>query len=349
MKSLRLHAPADRYREFSGDGRIRRDGEWLAWEPPADGGELRYRVELAHRRAGGGFDAWVDRDWAILRGEDAFPPAASRTRAGARSTSRLLLTLPAGWRAETAYPRAAQGWAIDNPGRRLQQPLGWIAAGELGIRRDVVEGFRIAVAAPRGHGVQRIGMLALLRWSLPTLAARLDLAPRRLLVVSAGDPMWHGGLSGPGSLFIHADRPLLSENGSSTLLHELAHVLAPVPAAAAADWIDEGLAEYLALRVLRDSGSISARRFGSSLDGYRRRGRGVERLAATQANGAIMARAVAVFADLDAELQACSDGQQDIYTLARQLMDSSVPVDGDGLRAMAMRLCSRPLRRSDLP
>ena len=43
----------------------------------------------------------------------------------------------------------------------------------------------------------------------------------RLLIVSAGDPMWRGGLSGPSSMFLHSDRPLISENRTSTLLHEL--------------------------------------------------------------------------------------------------------------------------------
>ncbi len=336
---MRLRAAPERYHGFAGDGRVHRDGGQLVWEPPADGGELRYRVDLNHRRDAAGFDAWVDRDWAIFRAEDAFPPISSRSRAGALSHSRLLLELPDGWQAETAYRPDGKAWAIRNPGRRLQQPLGWIAAGRLGIRRDLIDGFPVAIAAPRDQGVQRVGMLALLRWTLPTLAARLELAPQRLLIASAGEPMWRGGLSGPGSLFIHASRPLLSENGTSTLVHELVHVLVPVPTAAQADWIDEGLAEYLALRILRDSGSISARRFARSIERFRQRGRMARSLAGDEARGPVTARAVGLLAALDRELQACSAGRQDIYSLARALAAAAQPVDGRRLGAIATGAC----------
>ena len=47
-------------------------------------------------------------------------------------------------------------------------------------------------------------------------------------VVGAADPMWRGGLSASNSLFLHADRPLISENGTSTLVHELTHVITRV-------------------------------------------------------------------------------------------------------------------------
>ena len=57
-------------------------------------------------------------------------------------------------------------------------------------------------------------LLAFLRWNLPALVDIFPDFPERVLVVSAGDPMWRGGLSGPGSLYIHAERPLISGNGT---------------------------------------------------------------------------------------------------------------------------------------
>src|SRR3546814_3722824 len=81
--------------------------------------------------------------------------------------------------------------------------------------------------------------------------------PRKVLIVSAGDPMWHGGLSGPRSLFVHADRPLISENGSSTLMHEMVHVVTGLRAVSGDDWIVEGIAEYYSMVLINRSGMLS--------------------------------------------------------------------------------------------
>src|SRR3546814_11955514 len=84
-----------------------------------------------------------------------------------------------------------------------------------------------------------------------------------VVFVSAGDPMWHGGLSGPRSLFVHADRPLISENGSSTLMHEMVHVVTGLRAVSGDDWIVEGIAEYYSMVLLNRSGMLSdARQIG---------------------------------------------------------------------------------------
>jgi hypothetical protein len=64
--------------------------------------------------------------------------------------------------------------------------------------------------------------------------------------------MWRGGLPGPASLYLHADRPLISGNSTSTLLHELVHVAQSYRAAKDEDWIVEGIAEYDTLERLRE-------------------------------------------------------------------------------------------------
>ncbi|MDJ0929316.1 MAG: hypothetical protein QNJ73_16885 [Gammaproteobacteria bacterium] len=340
LEELRLRAPRPRYRDFAGDGTVTRNGDRVIWQPPANGGQLNYTVELPHRRNSSGYDAWVASDWAMFRGEDLFPPAASSFTDGARSVSRLSLNLPADWTAVTAFKRLAGfRWVIDNPNRSFDRPTGWIAAGRLGVRRDRVAGIRLTVAGPRGQGVQRVGMLGLLRWTVPTLAAKLPIDIERIAIVAAGDPMWRGGLSGPASLYVHADRPLLSENGTSTLVHELIHVVAPVPAARDQDWIDEGLAEYLTLLTLRDSGTISDKRFDNAIARFRARGQAVDNMSTPTSAGAITARAVTVFHDLDREIRRRTDGEADIYALVTRLMQEAAPVGLPRLQDLASEMC----------
>ena len=164
------------------------------------------------------------------------------------------------------------------------------------------------------------------------------------LVVSAGDPMWRGGLSAPTSLYLHSSRPLISENATSPLLHEVAHVVAPVPAAPEHDWIDEGVAEYLALRVLRDSGTISSERFRDAIDTFRRRGTGVRNMLTRSSAGVVTARAVATFNDVDTELGRLTGGKADIFDLVRRLGREERDIDLVRLRALAAELAGgRPL------
>jgi hypothetical protein len=340
LQQVRLRAPADRYHDFSGDGEIRRQGDRLLWTPPAEGGRLNYRVTVNHRRNKNGLDAFVGKDFALLRAEDLFPPAAISQMDGAESISRMELRLPRDWQLVTALqPDDAGGWMVRNPQRKFDRPTGWLAAGDLGIRRDRIAGIQVAVAGPKGQGVRRLSMLALLRWTLPDVVALMPgPPPERLVLVSAGDPLWRGGLSGPASLYIHAERPLLSEDGSSTLLHELLHVLLPIATAPDHDWIDEGLAEYLTLRILRDTDSISGRRFNKSMTNARRKG-GQRSLVGNSSSGSRTARAVALLHDLDREMLAASGGSQGLPELATLLAQDPGPIDlerlGEQVRILA--------------
>jgi len=72
--------------------------------------------------------------------------------------------------------------------------------GKLGVRRERVAGVRVAIAGPEDQQIRRLDMLALLNWTLPELARIVPELPPRLTVVSAGEPMWRGGLSGPQSI-----------------------------------------------------------------------------------------------------------------------------------------------------
>jgi hypothetical protein len=150
--------------------------------------------------------------------------------------------------------------------------------------------------------------------------------------------MWRGGLSAPRSLYIHAERPLLSENGTSSLLHETTHVLMPVPAADQHDWIDEGIAEFASLEILRRSDTISAERFDASISAFARRGQHVDKLTGSHASGAVTARAVTIFHAVDKELRSLTDGRADIFDLVRRLMQSNEAVGLTELRTMAAEL-----------
>lgn len=336
--------PAAHFTAISADGDTVRHGDTLTWTIPPRGGEMRYRVTVTHARSRGGYDAYIGRSWALFRAEDAFPSAAATLRAGARGEGELRLDLPPGWSLQTPYlPDSANRLRITPRGRSYERPVGWILAGDIGSRMDVIGKTTVRVAAPTERPAPRLPSLTLLRWTLPLLQAEIDLPVSYLLVALAGEPMWRGGLSAPNSFFLHADRPLISENGTSPLLHELLHVMAPVAAAADHDWIDEGLAEYLGMVLLARSGTISAERFDHTVDVFRRRSARVSDIVTRQAHGEVTARAVVIFSEIDRELQARSAGRLDIFDLLRRLLADPGPVDLDRLRELATAVNGRPL------
>ncbi len=337
-------------RDVAGDGQITVENDRLRWVPPATGGILRYKIALSHRRQGGsaaGNDAWVGEDFAIFRGEDAFPIRSWRRAKGSPLNGELRVRLPRGWALVTPYPSDERGHLpIRNPGSRLPRPLGWITAGDLGIRRDRVGDINIIVSAPRGLRMERVAMLGLLRWTLPELVPQLTTVqarPRYISIVAAGKPMWLGALSAPNSIFVNAERPLISENGTSTVVHEMVHVLlADLATPPDQDWIDEGLAEFLSLRALRDSGTIGSTRYDAAIAEFRRWGATAQSLRTTSSSGPVTARAVALFHDLDAELRTASSGKQSVATLVRSLLLSGQRADVELLRTGARKVIGHP-------
>ena len=274
------------------------------------------------------------------------PPATVRTVKGASSRARLRLQGPDGWSFVTAYPRAeddSDWYLVERADRRFDRPVGWMAAGRLGVRRDRVADRRVAVAGPTGQGVRHLDMLAFLRWNLPDVVAVFPDFPERLLIVSAGDPMWRGGLSGPGSLYIHAERPLISGNGTSTLLHELIHVAQGYRAARDEDWIVEGIAEYYTLEIMRRSGTIPESRYRLGFEKLEEWAARSEGLAADASTGARTARSALVMRDLDTEIRERSGGAHSLDDLARQLAGDGRPVSLERLRELAAALAGGPV------
>jgi hypothetical protein len=340
LRELRF-AENPRISDTEADGELLVTSGEIIWRPPAKGGTLRWTVSVANRRNGNGHDAWLADDWGLLRAEDLIPRATTRAVRDAASETTLKFRLPAGWSGVTPYADQNGRFSVDKAGRRFDQPDGWIVMGRLGVRHETIAGIRVAVAAPVGHSVRRMDTLALLNWTLPELARLIPELPSRLTIVSAGDPMWRGGLSAPQSLYVHADRPLISENSTSTLLHEVLHSTLRLSSKAGYDWIVEGLAEYYSLELLRRSGSISQARFRIALENQMRWSKSAKKLCQRSSNGPATALAVVVLAALDTEIRSTTKGASSLDDLLRQLHRNRRPVDLTLLMNISKQLTNR--------
>lgn len=343
VRWMRFRVDPTRYRDFKASGRLSSEGDQITWTPPPKDAWFQYRVNLESQRDVGRYDGRVTERFALFRADDLVPPVHIDVHDGTQSQAKLKLELPEGWSAATPYARYASGrLAIDNPSRLFDRPTGWILVGKLGVRREKIGATRVAIAAPIGQGVRRLDMLAFFRFTLPTLQKVFPDFPGRLLVASAGDPMWRGALSGPGSIFVHADRPLISENGTSTFIHELVHVAMRARSAEGADWIVEGLAEYYSLEVLRRSGAISERRHAKALARLAEWAKQAGPLEGTRSQGAVTARAVGVMRAVDEEIRRVRGNQASLDDVVR-LLPRDEPVTAAGFRAVAERVAGRPL------
>jgi hypothetical protein len=346
VRWLRFSIDPSRLEGFEGDGELVRDGRQLTWTPPDAGGRLSFTAKIDHRR-GSGFDARMTEDWALFRGDDLFPPARLLQEAGSEAEAELHVHLPEGWSFAAPYPLLRPNvYLIENPERGFDRPTGWMAAGRLGVRRERIAGVEVTVAGPMNQGVRRMDILAFLNWNLPELRAIVDELPERILVVSARDEMWRGGLSGPNSLYLHADRPLLSENGTSTLLHELVHVVTRLRGAERSDWIVEGIAEYYSLKLMWRSGTISRQRYQR---GFRQLARwsgdlDVAELFTDRARGPVTARAVLLMRQLDQEIYRDSGRTRSLDDVVKRLVAERQPVDLERLRGAVEAVLGAPAR-----
>ncbi len=327
VRWIRLEAPADRYTAIKGSGTVERQGNQILWRPAGDRPSLQYTVNLDSKRESGRFDGLVTPEWGIFRADDLAPVVRVDMQDGTQSQAKLALELPEGWSAVTPYPAFASGrLRIDNPRKIFDRPSGWMAVGKLGVRRERIGGTRVSLAAPLGQGVHRMDTLAFFRWTLPTLQGIFPEFPERLLVVSAGDPMWRGALSGPNSLFVHADRPLISENGTSTFLHELVHVAMRARSRPDSDWIVEGMAEYYSLEVLHRSGALSDARFEKAHASLATWGATAPTLDVPHSTGPVTAKAVGVLRTIDRDIRSASRGRKSLDDVARALATADEPV-----------------------
>ena len=155
--------------------------------------------------------------------------------------------------------------------------------------------------------------------------------------------MWRGGLSGTRSLFMHADRPLISGNRTSSMLHELVHVATGIRGDKESDWIVEGIAEYYSLETLRRTGGISQRRYDEALVELADWGEESPNLLVKRSSGPITARAVVVLHEVDQEIQKSSGGKRSLDDVVKALAKERCKVTLDKFRSMAEEAAGTPL------
>ena len=337
-----------RHRNFSSTDSVEVTNDSVTWRPLGKYSRLHYDFVVNHERSSGRFDSLMQKDWAVFRADKLVPRARVTAVRGLESRATLEFQLPTGWTAASAYPtNSSDHFQIDDPTRRFDRPHGWMLVGKLGKRSELIGGVQTIVAAPAGDNARRQDTLSFLNWNLPHLLDVFPDFPRRLFVVSAGDPMWRGGLSGPASLFIHADRPLISENRTSTLLHELVHVAMRIQGDEESDWIVEGFAEYYSIETLRRSGGIGKQRYEEAMQRLDKWGRRTINLFDAKSSGATTARAVMVMRDADAEIRALTKGKASLDDVARDLAAQGGEVTLDRLQSAAQKFAGKPLKSLD--
>ena len=345
VKSLRLRIDPNRHYDFRGDGEVEREEGAVVWKPPAAGGSLRWGFRIDHLRDAASYDARCAENWALMRGDDVVPSARVVTEELAYSEATLRLRLPEGWTAAVPYERLPDGtYRVAHAHRRFDRPIGWWVLGHLGVLRERIAGSSVAVAGPVKQGFRRHDVLALLRWTLPSLRDIVGSLPDRLLVVGAGDPMWRGGLSGPSSVFVHADRPLMTHDLTSPVLHELMHAVLRIRAGPGGDWIVEGLAELYSLELLVRSKTVSRRRYRKALQRLAREGADVPILDVERASGDVTARAVTVLHALDQELERGSDEELGLDEVVARLAAERARVTTASFRGVVEDVAGRSLR-----
>jgi hypothetical protein len=349
------------YSDFASDSPWRQEGDRVIWEPGGELARFSYTARISQQRPSKNsaeeprYDALMTDDWAIFRGDDLVPPAKVTARPGARSAARLVFELPPAWSSvNTEWPEDAAdvgdtpAFLVDNPERRFDRPTGWMIAGRLGTRRDFLGDpgvgiTRVSVSAPRGSSLRRMDILTFLSVVWPEVQRTLGKLPEELLIVGGDDPLWLGGLSAANSLFLHADRPLVSENGTSALMHELTHMLTRITGKEGDDWIAEGIAEFYAIEFLARSGAMTVQRKERVLEHLRKWSCEVETLRKRRSTGPTTARAVLLFYDLDREIRSATGERAALDDVVRELMRRR-KVGGEDLREAVGKVMSRPSR-----
>jgi predicted metalloprotease with PDZ domain len=126
---------------------------------------------------------------------------------------------------------------------------------------------------------------------------------------------------------------MISENGTSTLVHELFHTGFGRAAGPRADWIVEGLAEYYSVELLHRSGTTSARRNAKTLASLARWAEQAPRLDTRSSSGAVTARAVGLLHRLSEEIASRTAGEHSLDDVVRLLASGTGRLDLDELRA----------------
>ena len=346
---LVLSIDPDRHKAFASSDALDVADKTITWHPQGHFSRLSYDFVINHERSPGHYDSLLTANWAVFRADKMVPRMKVTAQRNLHSDATLEFTLPAGWTAATPYPAArGEAFVIEDPRRRFDLPAGWMLVGKIGKRSEIIAGVQTIIAAPTGSSARRQDILAFLNWNLPHLQEVFPTTfPDRVLIATAGDPMWRGGLSGPASLFIHADRPLVSENRTSTLLHELAHVAMGIRGDEESDWIVEGFAEYYSIETLHRSGGIGKQRYDEAMQRLRTWAKQTPNLFKASSSGATTARAVIALKAADDEIRNLTGKKASLDDVARALATQRGEVSLQRLQAAAQQVAGQPLRSLD--
>lgn len=329
--------------EIDGNGKLKKEGNYIRWYPPSKNARLEYTVKLNIERKGGGYDALVTDNWAILRGEDLFPSFRAKKNKGVVGQTFVSFVLPEGWGSVNA------GWQqlsdtkfmLGNDDRALPRPEGWLIAGDLGTRRDKLGDTDLVISAPKGHNFRQMEAMAFFGMIWPEFVDVFKKMPPNILITGASDPMWRGGLSSPTSFYVHADRPLVSENGTSTYVHELIHIITGIHAEDGYDWIVEGLAEFYSVELLYRAGAYTDDRREKIFEGLADWGKDVTSLIRGSSYGEYTARATVLMDELNDEIIQCSNGKHSIDAITAEIQENK-SVNLDDLKSAFANVCEQP-------
>ncbi|WP_406827700.1 hypothetical protein [Microbulbifer sp. ARAS458-1] len=344
---LTLHLNPERHSKIAGDS-VTLDGDKAIWKPGKDHSEIEYRFKIDGKKSSGNYDSLMTEKWTILRSDKLIPPISARAPKSLQSRATLQVNTPENWNTLAPYAKDDNGnFQLKDPGRRFIRPKGWMISGRIGSRQDIIDGTDTVIAGPLGIGLRRQDTLAFLGWTLPELKKVFPEFPNKLLIVMADDPMWRGGLSGTRSLFMHADRPLISGNRTSSMLHELVHVGTGIRGDQESDWIVEGIAEYYSLETLRRTGGISERRYQEALEELAEWGEESPNLLVKRSSGPITARATVVLHQIDQQIQKSSRGKRNLDEVVTALAAERGEISLEKFRKLVEQAAGEPVPQLD--
>lgn len=324
LKQARFNLSKYALSDIEGSGEVVREDDSLIWRPNTKGKAfLRYQVPVGRQRASGGYDAYMTDDWTLLRGERLVPPVSVRRLKNARTETYVSFVLPKTWTSvNSGWYRTDedQSFRLGERKHVLARLNGWVIAGKLGTRREQLARTQVSVSAPRGHNYRQMELMTFLSMVWPQIDKLFADMPENIMITGAADPMWRGGLSSPTSLYMHGDRPLVSENGTSTLIHELFHVISGIRGMKNEDWIAEGLAEYYSVELIFRAGGFSSSRRDKIFKDLGQWGSDVESLRQSRSSGPVTARAAVFFDELDREIVQKSSGRYRLDDLLQKLI-----------------------------
>lgn len=336
VRELRLRFPPSRFDEFQGTGKLEPGPDRLLWRPGKPYAHLTYRVQVNHVRGQQlRFDSYAGPDWVVSRARDLFPridiDCVPDSKDPPKSRARLIFRLPPGWRSAAALtPLGTDIYQLNEPGKILDRPRGWFVLGKFNLDRQEIAQTMVELARLPGSALSPKETFRFLDQTLPGLKRLLHAEPATLLLVSAPDPMWHGGISGEHSFFMHAGRPLRTPDKTSPYLHELFHVLQPYKPAPDADWVEEGLAEFYSLELQRRAGLIDAAAYTRALGYFARYGSWNVDLTRQQDNAATNNSAPLLMHVLDQRIQRATAGKRRLDDVVAQLAQEGREVSTTG-------------------